>query len=333
MKRFLILTSLVIQGCSFVYGQQIAQYSQYSRNQSLLNPGAVGVYDFTDITLNGRWQWVGFGDNNEPRTAMASFSTLIGSRKKPMYNPALRTSPGIIPNAKIDVGKNKHGIGGQVLVDQYGAFRRINLSGAYAIHLPVSDQYNISFGTRIGLSSNTFMPERAVVLNPLDPTMAYNGGDLEYDAYVSQSGSKYIMDMAAGLYFYSEDLYLGIASDHLTKDFVEFGSGTANFNTQMHFNFIAGYRIKVNDDLDLIPSVLLKNMRPAPLSVDLTLNAEYKKWLWLGCSYRYKDAVIAMFGMNISEQWKFGYSYDFSVSKMNKVTSGGHELVLGIMLK
>jgi hypothetical protein len=37
--------------------------------------------------------------------------------------------------------------------------------------------------------------------------------------------------------------------------------------------------------------------------------------------------------MNLSQRWKLGYSYDFSVTKMNQVSSGGHELVLGIMLR
>lgn len=331
MKSISIICFLFSIGIG--YSQQIAQFSQYNRNQSLINPGAVGVYDFTDITLNSRWQWVGFGNNGEPRTALVSFNSLIGGRKKPMYNPALRTSHGIIPNAKIDVGKNKHGIGGQILIDQYGAFRRINVSTAYALHLPVTEEMNISFGTRLGLSSNTFMAERAVVLNPLDPNAVYNGGDQDYDNYISQQGSKYIFDAGVGLYLYSESFFVGISSDHLTKDFVEFGSGSANFNTQRHYHLLSGYKFKLNDDVNLIPSFLLKKMNPSPISMEFTVTSEYKDWLWLGLSYRAKDAIVAMFGLNLTEKWKFGYSYDYSISQMNKVSSGGHELVLGIMLK
>lgn len=68
------IISIIIIGLSVSsFGQQVPQYSQYLRNQFMVNPGAAGVYDFTDITLSGRWQWVGFGD--EPRTAYLSFST------------------------------------------------------------------------------------------------------------------------------------------------------------------------------------------------------------------------------------------------------------------
>jgi hypothetical protein len=73
-------------------------------------------------------------------------------------------------------------------------------------------------------------------------------------------------------------------------------------------------------------------MSPAPVSIDVNLQAEYNEWLWFGFGYRHTDAVIGMLGMNISNRFKFGYSYDFSLSKFNNYTSGGHELTLGIML-
>ena len=43
-------------------------------------------------------------------------------------------------------------------------------------------------------------------------------------------------------------------------------------------------------------------------------------------------ALIAMVGMNISQRFKVGYSYDFSISRFNNYSSGGHELTLGLML-
>ena len=311
--------------------QQIPQYSQYMRNQFMVNPGAAGVYDFMDITMSGRWQWVGFGD--EPRTAYLSGSTVLGKKNRQPYNPAFRISQGIVRNPEIKTGKLKHAVGGQILIDQYGAFRKMNFAGTYAIHLPLSRNYNLSFGTRLGLTNNTFLQDKAIALNPTDPFAAYGGGDQEYDAFVANNSNKYIMDVGAGFYLYSKQLFFGVAADHLSKDFVEFGSGTVNFNTQIHFNVTAGVKVPVNDDFTLIPCILVKNMRPAPFSLEGSLLAEYKEWLWIGASYRNADAVVGMFGFNISETFKFGYSYDFSVSRMNKVSSGGHELVLGVMLR
>jgi type IX secretion system PorP/SprF family membrane protein len=314
-----------------VSAQQIPQYSQYMRNQFMVNPGAAGVYDFMDFTMSGRWQWVGFGD--EPRTAFLSGSTVIGKRNRQRYNPAFRISQGVVRNPEIKTGKLKHAVGGQLLADQYGAFRKLNFAGTYAIHLPVSRNYNLSFGTRLGLTNNSFLQDKAVALNPTDPFSAYGGGDQGYDDFVANNSNKFIMDVGAGFYLYSKKMFFGVAADHLSRDFVEFGSGTVNFNTQIHFNATAGIKLPINDDLTLIPSVLVKNMRPAPFSLEGSLLAEYKEWLWMGVSYRNSDAVVGMFGFNVSETFKFGYSYDFSVSRMNQVSSGGHELVLGIMLR
>lgn len=328
MKKILLIFSLVIVGN--IFAQQIPQYSQYLRNQYMVNPAAAGVYDFTDITLSGRWQWVGF--DNSPKTAYLSGSTILGKKKRVPYNPAFRVSQGPVRNPEIKTGKLKHAVGGQILADQYGAFRRMNFSGTYAVHLPVSKNYNLSFGTKIGLSNNTFLQDKAVVLNQQDPFSNYNGGDAEYDAYIKNQSNKFIMDIGAGFYFYSNKMFVGVSADHLSKDFVEFGSGTANFNTQMHYNLTGGIKLPVNDNISLMPALLVKFMNPAPVSIEGSLQVEYKEWLWAGVSYRHTDAIVGMVGLNVSERFKFGYSYDFSLSRFNTVSTGSHEIVLGLML-
>ena len=326
MKRFLVLSALIYGG--FAQAQQIPQYSQYLRNQFMVNPAAAGVYDFVDITMSGRWQWVGFGD--EPRRAYLSVTSPISRTPKPKYNPALRISNGPVRNPEIKTGKLKHAVGGQLLADQYGAFKTMQIAGTYAVHLPISRKYNLSFGTRLGMSNHTFLKDKAQVLNMLDAS--YGGVDNTYNQFVANT-SKWIFDLGAGFYLYSKNVFVGIAADQLTKDMVEFGSGTANFNNQIHFNATAGVKLPLNENLTLTPAVLAKMMSPAPLTVEGSLQLEYKEWLWAGFSYRHKDAVVGMLGLNINQRFKLGYSYDFSLSRFKNLSSGGHELVLGIMLR
>jgi len=325
MKIRIVAFTLGLTG--IVSAQQIPQYSQYMRNQYIINPAAAGVYDFVDITMCGRWQWLGFGD--EPRTANLSITAPVG-RPKVSYNPALRISDGPVRNPEIKTGKVKHAIGGQFIADQYGAFRKMQAAGTYALHLPVTKNYNLSFGVRLGLSNNSFLSDKAKVLNIVDPTQTYT--DNTYTNFIANQSSKYIMDLGAGLYFYSNKSFLGIAADQLTKDMVEFGPGTANFNSQYHFNVTGGYKFSLNQDLTLMPSLLVKFMNPAPVSIDGTLQLEYKEWLWTGVSYRHEEALIGMVGLNVNQRFKFGYSYDFSLSRFNDFSSGGHEIVVGLML-
>jgi len=54
--------------------------------------------------------------------------------------------------------------------------------------------------------------------------------------------------------------------------------------------------------------------------------------MWAAVSYRHKDALVGMVGMNLSNRFKIGYSFDFTISDINYYASSGHELILGIML-
>ena len=328
MKKCLLFIAVVI--LQFSWGQQNPQYSQYLRNQFMINPAAAGVYDFVDITMGGRWQWLGFDDS--PKTAYLSGTFVLGKVNKERYNPAFRTSSGPIRNPEVNTGTLKHALGGQLIADQYGAFRRMSFNGTYAIHLPVSKTFNLSFGAKAGLSNNAFLQDKAVVLNNSDPYATYAGGDAEYDAFVANGSSKMILDIGAGMYLYSNKMFFGFAADNLSKDFVEFGSGTANFNTQIHFNATGGIKLNINENLTIMPAFLAKFMLPAPPSIEGSVLLEYKEWLWAGVSYRHTDAVVPMVGLNVSDRFKFGYSFDYSISRFNQVSSGGHEIVLGLML-
>jgi len=321
--KSLILTSVFCLSLQIVVGQQIAQYSQYARNQSMLNPGATGVYDFFDATVGGRWQWAGF--KNAPKTGYLAASAPLRTKSRPRSVPSIRISDGIARNPEINTGRFKHAVGGIAVMDSYGAFETIYLAGTYAIHLPVTKEYNLSFGTKIGISNNALLPERAKVLS--------GTVDNEYQSYFANGNTRNIMDIGVGLYFYSKNLFVGIASDHLTKDFVNFGHSDSYFERKMHFNLTAGYKFNLTQNWTITPATLIKYMRPAPISFELTLLSEYKEFIWFGMSYRNKDAVVGMFGFNVNRKFKIGYSFDYSVSRFNKFSSGGHELTLGLMLR
>jgi type IX secretion system PorP/SprF family membrane protein len=319
-----ILLALALGFGSLAYGQQMPQFSQYLRNQYMVNPGSAGMYDFVDVTLGGRMQWLGF--DNAPMTAYVYASSALSKKPKVRYNPSLRISSGPVRNPEIKTGKLKHALGGMLLFDQYGAYQQMKIAGTYALHIPVSQNYNLSFGANIGMSNRSFLTERAQTLNMITGI----GSDPTYDAYAANS-NLFTMDLGAGLYFYSENMFVGVAAEQLTRDFISFGSGTANFDPNMHYNLTAGWKFPISQDMTLMPAVLVKYMTPAPVSIEGSLQLEYKEWLWFGASYRNTDAVVVMAGLNVSDKFKFGYSFDFSVSKFNKHSSGGHEIVLGLM--
>jgi type IX secretion system PorP/SprF family membrane protein len=326
----ILLGFMIVLSSTQFEAQQRMRLSQTIRSPYLLNPAATGIYDFFDATLVGRTQWMGFGD--EPRSGVFGFSKVLGLKHRTMFNPSLRISQGVVRNPEVNTGALKHAIGGQVFTDTYGAFSRTHVSGVYAIHLPINDRCNMSFGTRVGLSNSTFNAQKAVVGNLNDPSSSYNGGDNTYDKFVTNQSNKFNLDIDAGLYVYAKRFFVGLSADNMTKNAVSFGSGTANFNYQLHTNIIGGLKLRLGENLTVTPSVIARYMKPSPVSVETNVLFDYKELVWFGGGYRIDDAAVAMVGMNLSNKFKLGYSYDVTTSRMNSVKTGTHELVLGIML-
>ncbi len=98
-----------------------------------------------------------------------------------------------------------------------------------------------------------------------------------------------------------------------------------------HTFFTAGYKILVSDDISILPSVMIRYVQPLPLGFDVNAKIQYQDLLWLGFSYRYNEGYAAMLGVNISSTINLGYSYDYTTTQLNTVSSGTHEIVIGFL--
>jgi len=64
----------------------------------------------------------------------------------------------------------------------------------------------------------------------------------------------------------------------------------------------------------------------------LNLKCQYRDLLWIGGSYRVKDGYAAMLGLNVANSFNIGYSYDISTTRLNTVSRGTHEMIIGFLL-
>lgn len=310
---------------AFAQGQQLGQFSQYVQNPMILNPAATGIYDYTDINLSMRKQWSGL--DGSPTTFYGSVNASL--RKKVQaasFSPSLRTSAtgGGTTVAVPDYGRKiKHGIGGYLLSDEYGAFQKMTGNVSYALHIPIGETYWISGGLGLAISNLAFDQDRVSLVE---------GNDNTYTQFIANGTSSTFFDLNAGIYLYSDNLFLGYATNQLLGDAVTFGDKLGDADLQIHHFATLGYRINVNDNFALTPSAMVKIMSPTPASFDITMKAEFQEKFWLGASYRHTDAVVGLVGFNLNNVFKLGYSYDFTLSNLNSYNSGSHEIVLGIML-
>ena len=71
------------------------------------------------------------------------------------------------------------------------------------------------------------------------------------------------------------------------------------------------------------------NSKITPFQFDLNTKGIYKEKYWLGVSYRYSNAIVALAGLNY-KNLSFGYAYDYTMTDINAYSSGGHEFFLAL---
>ena len=302
--------------------QQMAQMSQYLLNPYLINPAAAGLTDFVDMNLSFRQQWVGF--DNSPQTYYFSANSVVGKiGAAPKYSASLRTSRSSMQkNTGVRTGKMRHAVGGNMMVDSYGAFRRNMANVSYAIHLPITRGMNLAVGVGLGLSNFVFLPDRVSMLE---------AGDATYDRFLGNTTKRNLFDLFSGVYLYTEKLLLGYSNAQMMQNKVTFGDPT-DAKLHMHHFVMAGYRIDINEEFSLTPNLLVKYMNPAPVAIDLNCRFDVGDNFFGGVSYRHKDALVGMVGVLFND-FKLGYSYDYTLSALRKQNSGGHEIVLGYKIR
>ena len=312
MKRalLLLLLPLLLLAAVPALAQQEAQYSQYMNNNYLLNPGATGVEDYIDIKASYRTQWVGL--EGAPKTFYLSGSSSLGKWRS--------TSKRTINDRR----RPFHAIGGLVYRDVTGPTSRTSAYASYAYNLVLTPKIRAALGASIGMQQ-----------------FAVDGNQLQfYDpTTVAASASSRVLDGSVGLWVYSSDFYVGVSSTQLLGNKLNFSYGPDQVDAgapgnalKRHYFFTGGVRVPLSQDWSVVPSVLVKTVNPAPLSVDLNAKFKYRDLLWVGASWRAFDSVIALAGLSY-EQFTIGYSYDAGLSKLNNYHYGSHEILLGLRLK
>jgi type IX secretion system PorP/SprF family membrane protein len=327
MKRnstFFAVFYFIVTAC---VAQQRPHYTQYVSNSYIINPAIAGIENYTDVKISHRNQWLGL--EGAPVT---TYVTIHGPSKKEAYG---RTSvTGYEANGENPRGKaywheytkaEPHsGLGFTMINDRTGPLNRFAAYGTYAYHIGLTAQTSIGAGISAGFQNMTLNTNKLLFDEALDPAIAGNG-------YLNRISP----DINAGIYLYSANYFAGISAQQLvpsklrwTEDSVKLAGG----KLLPHLFFTAGYKAFLSDDVTILPSVLVKYINPAPTSVDLNVKVQYRDLMWLGGSYRHKDGFAAMVGVNVNNTFNVGYSYDITTTRVNTVSRGTHEILLGFLL-
>ena len=322
MRRYFII--LLVFASLQGFAQQRPQYTQYIFNNYLLNPALSGIENYTDFKAGFRKQWAGIDDS--PQTTFASAHWALGGEylwRNPLSLPEKGQDP-MSDNymQNYTASPAHHGVGAIVMLDKAGPLTRLDASLTYAYHLQLSGTLNLSLGVAAGVTRFGLNATDLTLEDPIDPALN--------NTIVSQ----YKPDLAAGIWLYGARFFAGVSVQQILPQRLAFTSDALYDQGKIvpHGFATVGYKLSIDDTISAIPSVMFKYVRPSKASIDANLKVNFSDRFWVGGSYRQKDSYSALAGFNFSRLVNLTYSYDFTTSELNKVSSGSHEIVLGIQL-
>ncbi|CAI8221408.1 MAG: Uncharacterised protein [Cryomorphaceae bacterium] len=289
MKKIIILILAVISVIT-VSAQQDPQFTQNMFNKLANNPGFAGSRGVIATSILHRSQWMGFSDDG---AAASTQNFSVDAELPSLYG----------------------GVGLNVVKDNIAEFSNLGLQASYA--------YRTELGVgQIGMGMSVGMYQSGL-----------NGGALRS----AQSGDPAIptgdvkgssLDIGAGVYYNTQDVYIGLSSAHMTEPTIEWSDGQ-NFSLTRHYFLIAGYYHELSSLLSLNPSIYLKS-DGATSQLDINTNLIYNNKMWGGVSYRLDEGISLLAGMNVNEDLRFGLAYDVTI--MNAM-SNSLEFMLGYNFK
>lgn len=315
----LLFVSLLCIGFYETKAQQNIQFTQYMFNSLSVNPAYAGYKEEWFAQMALRNQWVGI--DGSPKTGSLSIDGILD------------------PDAK------KMGLGLQITGDKIGPQSSIStyLNYAYRLQLDAEDTKRLSFGLGVGMSNYSL---DGSVLRPLD----------EGDSQIPTSQfSNFIPDARVGVYYNTAKYYVGLSVTDLfsgdrSTEFFDWNAQTIeNIKRKRHLYFIAGLLVNLTEDVKMRPSILVKEDFKGPTSLDINDMLIFKEKFWIGASYRtginfgkqlYSQGqeITSVNSMSIvsqyfvSDDFRVGYSYDYTLNGLKSAQSGSHEITLGLTI-
>lgn len=212
------------------------------------------------------------------------------------------------------------GLGLSAVNDRIGPAEEVHVNGNFSYTIPVSFNSKIAFGLKAG----------ARVLN-IDWSKGtyYQGNDPLFNTNVN---NQVMASIGAGIYYYTDRWYAGVSVPNFIRSDYYDDIQEAAVSDRLHYYVIGGYVFDLSENLKFKPAFMAKIVSGAPITADVSANFLISERVTLGAAYRFDDSVSGLLGFQISRNFFVGYSYDYSVTELNKYNDGSHEIVLRFQL-
>lgn len=289
ISSVLIVAIALLAFSNRAVAQQDPMYTQYMDNMLIINPGYAGSQNTGSFLMVSRNQWVSF--EGAPKTLSFSYQT---------------------PFKEKNVG-----LGFSVMNDKIGPQKQTGVYFDYSYFLRISEKYKLGMGLKGGVS---FYRAALTELDPIDPDPIFSN-----DIY-----KNFLPNLGVGFYLYSNDTYFGFSIPKLIRNNITRDDYATDYiqREEIHFYFNAGKKFSFGNNLQLKINTLVRYVRIAPVTWDVTTMLGFKEKFWVGGMFRLNDSygILAQFKM---KRITIGYSYDITYSALSTFNAGTHEIMFG----
>jgi type IX secretion system PorP/SprF family membrane protein len=302
---FVAALLFVLMGTTNHTFAQDPTFTQFYSNPVYLNPALAGTTGCPRFTLNYRNEWPQLTGN------YVTYSAAYDSYVKDI----------------------KGGIGIIATYDRQaeGTISTTMLGGIYSYNLKINRKVSLNFGVRAAYIQKYLDWEKLTFGDMIDPRRGfiYQTGD------VPRGGKRGLFDASAGAVVFSKYFYGGLAGHHINTPDESMILGVSKlpmrWTVHMGGTIPIGRRGRYTDGTTIKPAIIYQYQNGfQELNIGGYLNYER---LNLGVWYRNRDAMVFIVGVK-ADNFRVGYSYDLTVSKLgNGLTGGSHEVSFQLDLK
>ena len=297
---------IALLACVLSSSSQDVAFSQFYASPVNLNPALAGIKLCPRLTLNYRNQWP------EINSGYVTYSATYDS-----YVESVSGGVSLLANSSEAGG---------------GIYNTFNAAGVYSYRLQASRYIVLNAAIKAGYTQNRINWEKLVFGDQIDVTNGTLNQSAESRPNRYRRGSA---DLGAGILAgYRESVYFGVAVDHLNKPAVSIfdaNSGCLPMRLTIHagalIDFFQGMQGEDIRNFSISPNVVyMQQGKFHQLNLGMSVNMfPFVGGLWFRNNFETPDAVIVSLGFQ-QKQYKFGYSFDYTISRLHTHTGGAHEI-------
>ena len=236
--------------------------------------------------------------------------------------------------ADVSANEGRMGLGVTYLKDRIGLTESNLGMLTYSYRISTGYKSMLSLGVSAGISEYAFDPTGMVTVKP-DPLLP------------SSRVAATTPNMNTGLFFHSDNFYAGLSAYNLIGRRALLRQDIAVAFHDFHYYLTFGGLLRLQDDVQFKPSVLVKHVKGSPTSYDLNAMFLFRERMWVGGSFRSnvrifedqlqddlskRNAIALVMEYFVLQRMRVGYAYDYNLNALNSFRTESHELSVGVYL-